>query len=105
MCVVRGNDSPRPTSPFSTPPADTPCACLSPYHRPVQVSSLASSLSPLVERVAELESRLHRSLAIAKQGLDILADQLVALGAMNGRGSPNKKNPLAGRCVCVFVCL
>jgi hypothetical protein len=67
----------------------TPVPCL-------QVSTLVSSLPPLVERVSELEARLTRSLAIAKQGLDILADQLVALGALNGRGSPNKKNPLAG---------
>jgi hypothetical protein len=48
--------------------------------------------------MSELESRLTRSLTIAKQGLDILADQLVALGALNGRSSPNKKNPLAGSC-------
>jgi hypothetical protein len=64
-------------------------------HGSVQVSTLVSSLQPLVERVAELEARLTRSLAVAKQGLDILADQLVALGALNGRSSPTK-NPLAG---------
>jgi hypothetical protein len=67
-----------------------------------QVSSLASTLPPLIERVSELESRLTRSLTIAKQGLDILADQLVALGALNGRSSPNKKNPLAGTCADVL---
>ena len=61
-----------------------------------QVATLVSSLPPLAERVGELEARLTRSLAVAKQGLDILADQLVALGALNGRASPNK-NPLAGR--------
>lgn len=76
----------------------------------LQVSTLASTLPPLFERVSELEARLTRSLAIAKQGLDILADQLVALGALNGRSSPSKKNPLAGagreshcvRGVCVW---
>lgn len=61
----------------------------------LQVSTLVSTLPPLIDRVAELESRLTRSLTIAKQGLDILADQLVALGALSGRSSPNK-NPLAG---------
>jgi len=60
------------------------------------VSSLASALPPLVDRVAQLDGRLTRSLSVAKQGLDILADQLVALGALNGRSSPNK-NPLAGQ--------
>ena len=61
----------------------------------MQVSALVSALPPLLERVAELEGRLTRSLSVAKQGLDILADQLVALGALSGRSSPNK-NPLAG---------
>jgi hypothetical protein len=67
-------------------------------HQCAQVSTLVTSLPPLVERVAELEGRLTRSLTVAKQGLDILADQLVALGALNGRSSPNK-NPLAGTAV------
>jgi hypothetical protein len=67
-------------------------------HQCAQVSTLVMSLPPLVERVAELEGRLTRSLTVAKQGLDILADQLVALGALNGRSSPNK-NPLAGMAV------
>lgn len=68
----------------------------------VQVSTLVSSLQPLIDRVAELEGRLTRSLAVAKQGLDILADQLVALGALNGRSSPNK-NPLAGVYACAVA--
>lgn len=69
----------------------------------LQVSTLVSTLPPLVERVSELEARLTRSLTIAKQGLDILADQLVALGALNGRSSPSKKNPLAGGHVGVIA--
>jgi hypothetical protein len=69
-------------------------------HVCAQVSTLVSSLQPLVYRVAELEGRLTRSLSVAKQGLDILADQLVALGALNGRSSPTK-NPLAGVCAPV----
>lgn len=60
-----------------------------------QVSGVVSMLPVVVERVGVLEVQLQRSLAVAKQGLDILADQLVALGALNGRSSPSK-NPLAG---------
>jgi hypothetical protein len=56
---------------------------------------MASSLPLVVGRMGELEGRLARSLAVARRGLELLADQLVALGALNGRASPNK-NPLAG---------
>jgi hypothetical protein len=65
-----------------------------------QVSSMTSSLPLVVGRMGELQGRLVRSLAVARRGLELLADQLVALGALNGRASPNK-NPLAGTCRCV----
>jgi hypothetical protein len=68
-----------------------------------QVSSVASSLPLVVGRMSDLEGRLVRSLAVARRGLELLADQLVALGALNGRASPNK-NPLAGGCSRVHVC-
>ncbi|WIA12501.1 hypothetical protein OEZ85_012534 [Tetradesmus obliquus] len=58
------------------------------------VSSMATSLPLMAGRMGELEGRLARSLAVARRGLELLADQLVALGALNGRASPNK-NPLA----------
>lgn len=69
------------------------CAC---WLIVFQVSGVAGALPVLVEKVSDMEGRLGRALAIARRGLDILADQLVALGALNGRGSPNK-NPLAGK--------
>lgn len=56
---------------------------------------MAGALPVLVETVSDMEGRLNRAITIARRGLDILADQLVALGALSGRGSPNK-NPLAG---------
>ncbi|WIA32658.1 hypothetical protein OEZ86_003459 [Tetradesmus obliquus] len=59
-----------------------------------KVSSMATSLPLMAGRMGELEGRLARSLAVARRGLELLADQLVALGALNGRASPNK-NPLA----------
>lgn len=68
----------------------------------LQVLGVSSALPVVVERVADLEGRLGRSLAAARRGLDILADQLVALGALNGRSSPNK-NPLAGGSVQAAV--
>jgi hypothetical protein len=67
-----------------------------------QVSSVASSLPLVVGRMSELQGRLARSLAVARRGLELLADQLVALGALNGRASPNK-NPLAGGCSLTHV--
>jgi hypothetical protein len=63
----------------------------------LQVLSVTSSLPLVVGRMGELEGRLARSLAVARRGLELLADQLEALGALNGRASPNK-NPLAGGC-------
>lgn len=66
---------------------------------------MATSLPLMAGRMGELEGRLARSLAVARRGLELLADQLVALGALNGRASPNK-NPLAGQrrgCSCQWV--
>lgn len=56
---------------------------------------MAGALPVLVDRVASMEGCQSRALTTARRGLDILADQLVALGALSGRSSPNR-NPLAG---------
>jgi hypothetical protein len=72
-----------------------------------QVSGVAALLPGVAARVAVAEGHLGCSLRVAKQGLDILADQLVALGALNARraGSPSK-NPLAGEsdAACAVLC-
>jgi hypothetical protein len=65
-----------------------------------QVSGVAGTLPVLLDKVTDLEGRLMRTITIARRGLDILADQLVALGALNGRSTPTK-NPLAGESCCV----
>eukprot|EP00775_Hariotina_reticulata_P009145 gene9145-9313_t len=59
-----------------------------------KVSGIAGTLPVLLDKVSDLEGRLTRTITIARRGLDILADQLVALGALNGRSTPTK-NPLA----------
>jgi hypothetical protein len=51
-------------------------------------------LPGVVGRMGQLERQLQRSLGMARQGLEILADQLVALGALKGRPTSPMKHAL-----------